>query len=733
MHGISFPSANRPAVYPLKTPREPIRSKGRVTIEDVSYIPSTCNKVISCNRPYQSTIISVMNHINTIIDSASEPTLHENNKYSAVNRGCTSKLMDSSTSSEVSFDEKSSQPSSTSSRIVTVTNTTTSSNESSSVKDDSLQLMTTATRRIQNNNQHRRQFIHFNQESSMDKSSLSTNPDVDMELRQEETLPEVATFRKWPHSTTNLDEHVHLTASALQSRFGALSQKRSSFVTLNSSSHGNSSDLTPMDEDMAEPHSENNSASEHGSDGYSASASSNDVFCMGQSSCSSPSMSSSDDPPPNNHILQRRLTNLDPTTIGDVKRRSESSSDIADFSSTQSARRSSSPSSSCSSREYELTGFDLEKHGLEDHTEEAGEEEQSYLPTSTASVATLPPFPSSKGTRKRPHSPRDTKVPSPKVKEDEARATNIHSPSHGIISYSVDHPIAKRNIYYPNIKRQIQSDLIQKQAQHALKSMATRLYFDSKPASSSPKPFTQADLKMNETFMYTAGVDIMGVILSFLKPVESHKFLTMPLSKTFRALYTQPQELWKVLCLSEPFLVKINDRDGANSSGDESSGSYPICNQLGIRHTLGKYRLLYTSFIRCVRYLDRIKEDAINGRLPSAEEDTDTSEEIIGASLSNSTSLMEFFAQARDLIHDNRHDFTSSDSDSQSVDEHLKSSAIVQSVEVSDDKVRHSLSYCVSPPYFFHGSVVHPHFFLYTANNREQSKAPNQVQSFYTY
>ena len=32
---------------------------------------------------------------------------------------------------------------------------------------------------------------------------------------------------------------------------------------------------------------------------------------------------------------------------------------------------------------------------------------------------------------------------------------------------------------------------------------------------------------------------------------------------------------------------------------------------------LGEYRLLYTSFVRCLKYLNRIQEDAQNGRPPS--------------------------------------------------------------------------------------------------------------------
>jgi len=608
-----------------------------------------------------------MSHLDEIIDAASS---QENSKSLAMIRGSSSERMGSSASSEFSFDDQSSRPSSTSARAVTTTNTT-SSNDSSSVKDDSSQVIT-AARRSQNRNQYRkRSFSHhldrnINHESSLDKSSMSTDPDQDLDLKQEGTLPRTY------HKMSVGDPDLRLTASVLQSRYGGPS-KRSSFITLTSSSHGNS-DVTPM-EDVPEPHSEN-SASDHGSDtGYSASESSNDVFCIGQSSCSSPSMSSSEDQ--SNHIRQRRFTNLDPTTMDDMKRRSESSSDIADFSSTQSARRSSSPSSSCSSRD-DLTGFDLEKPVLE-------EEKYSYRPLNSAAAVTLP-FQSSSAAHKRSHNPKNTMTPA----KQSHSGTNIHAspPAKGIVSYSVDHPMimSNRKMDYPTSKRQSQIDVIYK---HSQKAIATKAYLGSKPTTSASTTFTQADLKMKESLMYSVGVDIMGVVMSFLNPVESHNFLTMPISKTFRALYTQPQDLWKVLCLSDPFRVKVNDRDGTNGSGDESSGSFPICDRLGVRHTLGKYRLLYTSFIRCVRYLARIKEDAINGRLPLAvEEDMDASEEALGTSIANSPSLMDFFAQAREFIHEDQQDLTSSDSDSESVHASMKSPGIFQSVEVCDDKVR---------------------------------------------
>ena len=36
--------------------------------------------------------------------------------------------------------------------------------------------------------------------------------------------------------------------------------------------------------------------------------------------------------------------------------------------------------------------------------------------------------------------------------------------------------------------------------------------------------------------------------------------------------------------------------------------SFPLCNDLEIRHLFGRYRLLYSSFVRCVKYLDRLRD-----------------------------------------------------------------------------------------------------------------------------
>jgi len=146
----------------------------------------------------------------------------------------------------------------------------------------------------------------------------------------------------------------------------------------------------------------------------------------------------------------------------------------------------------------------------------------------------------------------------------------------------------------------------------------------------------------SHTPIYDVGVDIMAKVLTYLHPMEVYSVLSSPLSKTFKSAFCNPQDLWKVLCLSEPFYAKVDkSRDGS----DDSISSYPICKNLEVKHLLGRYRLLYSLFIKCVRYLDRIKEDAKNGRTPSATYENDH-DDSSGNSFEDNRSLKSFFAKA---------------------------------------------------------------------------------------
>lgn len=153
---------------------------------------------------------------------------------------------------------------------------------------------------------------------------------------------------------------------------------------------------------------------------------------------------------------------------------------------------------------------------------------------------------------------------------------------------------------------------------------------------------TQKSVSTN-TPIYDIGVDAMANVLTYLKPREVYSFLIMPLSKTFKCTFTDPQDLWKVLCLSEPFYAKVDNNSDAS---DESICSYPVCKSIEMKHLLGRYRLLYSSFIKCVRYLDRIMDDAKHGRTPAGSYDV---EDTPRSSSGDSNSLENFFSQAQNF------------------------------------------------------------------------------------
>ena len=153
-----------------------------------------------------------------------------------------------------------------------------------------------------------------------------------------------------------------------------------------------------------------------------------------------------------------------------------------------------------------------------------------------------------------------------------------------------------------------------------------------------------------DTLIYSLGPDVMALVVSFLEVPESHAFLTSPLSKTWLEAYTVPQELWKILCTSKPFYAKLEESPDKNS--DISTCSFPLCNDLEIRHLFGRYRLLYSSFVRCVKYLDRLRDDAINGRTPSGYNESNRQDNL--HPYNRNGSLKAYFARARRLVRRNR-------------------------------------------------------------------------------
>jgi hypothetical protein len=135
------------------------------------------------------------------------------------------------------------------------------------------------------------------------------------------------------------------------------------------------------------------------------------------------------------------------------------------------------------------------------------------------------------------------------------------------------------------------------------------------------------------------GPDLMVLLVRFLEPDERLRLITMPLCKEWRRTYTAHQDMWKTLCCEDPFSAKLNTKtisarcasslspeiDSCSDDDEEDSfcelGEIELTGMDSDSETnydvLGEYRLLYTSFVRCMKYLDRIKNDAQNGRLQS--------------------------------------------------------------------------------------------------------------------
>jgi len=215
------------------------------------------------------------------------------------------------------------------------------------------------------------------------------------------------------------------------------------------------------------------------------------------------------------------------------------------------------------------------------------------------------------------------------------------------------------------------------------------------PASSqgkvSAKASTGARRKTDKTLtgpiltgrppVLSVGCDVMAHILTFLEPPDILDFLTMPLSKDWLVTFTRQPELWRVLCLLEPFKAQV-EGDSSDSS-DESVDSYcPLPIDTELRQTFGKFRLLYTSFVRCMRYLSRIKDDALHGRPPSV---IDYGSSQTKLSISANHNLQQFLARARGFLVSSR---TQSSENSDISDDDQAAAARVaraRPIGVSDD------------------------------------------------
>lgn len=150
------------------------------------------------------------------------------------------------------------------------------------------------------------------------------------------------------------------------------------------------------------------------------------------------------------------------------------------------------------------------------------------------------------------------------------------------------------------------------------------------------------------------GCDVMAHVLTFLEPPDVLDVLTMPLSKDWVTGFTRQPELWRVLCLLDPFKAQIENHEpgGANSTSSNSSSDGSVDSdrdEAELRKSVGSFRLLYTSFVRCLRYLSRIKDDALNGRPPSVV-DYGVRPMAPNRSIQDNEHLHEFLARARGVV-----------------------------------------------------------------------------------
>jgi hypothetical protein len=190
----------------------------------------------------------------------------------------------------------------------------------------------------------------------------------------------------------------------------------------------------------------------------------------------------------------------------------------------------------------------------------------------------------------------------------------------------------------------------------------------------------------------TIGSDIMAHVLTFLQPPEIMDVLTMPLSRDWRQTFTFQPELWRVLCLLEPFKAEIHDDDDNNNEDqgmDDSRSTDSFCSLGGkASHLQDKYRILYTSFVRCMKYLSQIREDAVNGRNPSFIDygvtGTKNQEQLVG----KNRNLLNFLARARVVTKESEDDSSSAESSSSEEPQQVVAGAATMPTEDGSKKVR---------------------------------------------
>eukprot|EP00521_Asterionellopsis_glacialis_P007067 CAMPEP_0195282086 /NCGR_PEP_ID=MMETSP0707-20130614/1118_1 /TAXON_ID=33640 /ORGANISM="Asterionellopsis glacialis, Strain CCMP134" /LENGTH=1227 /DNA_ID=CAMNT_0040341037 /DNA_START=17 /DNA_END=3700 /DNA_ORIENTATION=- len=395
--------------------------------------------------------------------------------------------------------------------------------------------------------------------------------------------------------------------------------------------------------------------------GYAGSASSN----IHQSSCSSPSVSSSEGGAADNvpKPIQRKREFTTPhhhSTAAESKKAKakrsshlecQSSSSLADFSSGVSgggaADNSFAINISSGSCSPVSSTFSASSHG--DGSSDDGEEGRRKM-------AHLQDKHSSRRDKHKDLS--TTEVSSAKLKKRSRKSSDYSSPTKHVKHHARRSGSDPMRAFSTKVGRATGRSSQEAQFKHCYRltgAVAARPRKKAEGKSTVVAIAEPTNLLDGKAPIFSLGCDTMAHCLTFLEPLEIHALLTMPISNEWRETFTMPQDLWRVLCLSEPFNSKFDGEEV--DSSDDSVCSFPVNSNLNIKHLFGKYRMLYTSFVRCMRYLARIKDDAVHGRAPSVID-------YGGAGVSElpfarNSSLKNFLAQAKGVMKINR---TGSDS-----------------------------------------------------------------------
>jgi hypothetical protein len=151
------------------------------------------------------------------------------------------------------------------------------------------------------------------------------------------------------------------------------------------------------------------------------------------------------------------------------------------------------------------------------------------------------------------------------------------------------------------------------------------------------------------------GVEVMANVLSYLPPPEALRTATAPVCKDWQANYANQRELWKILCLQDPFGARMDEDSDSDDDDDSDSDSSVFSDddddsiedvEDEIKRAFGSHRVMYSRLVRCQRYIGRIREDALAGRPPSVIEYVTSGDRNKASSSPASGSLQGFLARA---------------------------------------------------------------------------------------